>query len=985
MKRNKYLIYVVIVLLLVGYNSKIRGSMTMDKESEILEIQSESQGIEGDPLNVRIHRLSNGLTLYMSVNRSEPRIATNIAVRAGSKQDPANSTGLAHYLEHMMFKGTRNIGALDWEKEKPLLDKIAELYEKHRETKDLSEREKIYAKIDSISNQAAKYVAANEYDKMVSALGAKGTNAYTWVEQTVYVNDIPSNELEKWMQLESERFKEVVLRFFHTELEAVYEEYNINQDRDFRKTMKAITESLFPTHPYGTQTTIGKGEHLKSPSHYDIYHYFSKYYVPNNMAIMLAGDFDPEAVIQLAEEYFESYKAQELNPWTYEEQEELANRVQVDVYGQESPYIDLAWKVAGANTDDALIAQLIKGILYNRQAGIIDLEINKKQRLLEADAFIWNYADYGVIGLSGKPKEGQSLEQVEDSLMQSMRRLRDGQFDDWLIDAVIRNMKLDEIRAQKSNNARVYKMTSAFILGTDWEDVVKKYDRMSEISKEDIQAFAKKYLRDNNYVAVYKYSGEDKNVEEVEKPEITPVELIRDKNSQWMQDWEKTSSPPLSPVFLDFDNDMETSMDYHPAIEINRIHNDDGLFSLLYVYDMGKNADQKLTLAMKYLPYLGTSAYSSEQFQKELYRLGLEFNTYTQNEKIYMILSGLEESFDLGIQLINQLFEDANANKEALENLKKDILTKRENKKQDKRTILRSALYDYAKYGKKAPFSNVLNNQELQSVSSDELLEYIHALNEYEHNIFFYGKQSMRELIHALRKSRSVREKLKPAIDNQQFSEQNTDGKKVYFVNFPMVQAEILLLSKGTEHFSLEEYLSSELYNTYFGFGLSSIVFQEIRESRALAYSAYAYNGKPSKKDRAHYLTAYVGTQADKMPQAVNAIKEILQEMPLVKEQVESARKSILKKIETDRITESSIYWTYVQNKELGFERDLRKDVYDYVKDATAEDLLAFHKKTIKDRKYDILVMADREEVDMEYLSEQGELIELSLEEIFGY
>ena len=245
----------------------------------------------GDPIHVHTYTLGNGLRLFLSINKEEPRIYTEIAVRAGSKHDPADTTGLAHYFEHMMFKGTDRLGSLDWEKEKPLLDKIEQGFEEHRAEKDPARKKELYAEIDRLSFEAAKFAAANEYDKLVSAMGAKGTNAYTWVEQTVYVNDIPTNELERWFQLESERFRRPVLRLFHTELETVFEEYNISQDKDFRKVMKAVQEVLTPTHPYGTQTTLGRGEDLKNPSQTNIYQFFDRYYVPNNMAMVLCGDF----------------------------------------------------------------------------------------------------------------------------------------------------------------------------------------------------------------------------------------------------------------------------------------------------------------------------------------------------------------------------------------------------------------------------------------------------------------------------------------------------------------------------------------------------------------------------------------------------------------------------------------------------------------------------------------------------------------------
>ena len=182
--------------------------------------------VSNDENGVRVYTLKNGLKVYLAKNSDAPRIQTYIPVRTGSNNDPADNTGLAHYLEHMMFKGTSKIGTQDLAKEKKYIKQISDLYEQHKAEKNPEKKKEIYKKIDAISKEASKYAIANEYDKAISSLGATGTNAHTWLDETVYKNNIPSNELEKWFKVEQERFSELVLRLFHTELEAVYEEFN---------------------------------------------------------------------------------------------------------------------------------------------------------------------------------------------------------------------------------------------------------------------------------------------------------------------------------------------------------------------------------------------------------------------------------------------------------------------------------------------------------------------------------------------------------------------------------------------------------------------------------------------------------------------------------------------------------------------------------------------------------------------------------------
>lgn len=947
-------------------------------------IKYDYETVPGDPIGVKIYTLKNGLKLLMSVNKDEPRIMTNIAVRAGSKFDPAETTGLAHYLEHMMFKGSNKIGALNWDKEKEKLQKISDLYEQYRAEKDADKRKAIYKQIDEVSNDAAKLVAANEYDKLVSSMGAKGTNAYTWVEQTVYVNDIPSNELERWMQLESERFKMVVLRLFHTELEAVYEEFNINQDRDFRKVYKVMGESLFPSHPYGTQTTIGRGEDLKNPSHVNIQNYFKKYYVPNNMAIVMAGDFDPDQVVALAEKYWGSYEHKDIAPVKFPPQPEPASIIRKEVLGQESPWVQIGWRFNGAATEDPTMLSLISGILYNRQAGLIDIDLVQKQTVLEASTWNWFYEDYSAFGLTGKPREGQTLEDVEKLLMAEIEKIKKGEFEDWLIDAVIKDNKLGLIKGFETNNNRVGAMTSAFILGESWERYIHQIDRMQKITKKDVVDYANKFLNDH-YAVVYKRNGQDTTVIKVDKPAITPVTLNRKDQSDFATAFMAEKTQSLTPEFVDYKKEIQ-SVPLRSGITLDYVKNKlNETFSLYYILEMGKNNDRLLPIAIAYLPYLGTDKYTPEQLQAEFFKLGLHFDVSCNDERAYVMLSGLEESFDQGVELFEHVLKNVKGDDKALQNLVADILSKRANEKKNKASILRNAMASYARYGKLSPFTDILSTKELKALTPDELVNQIKDLTTYEHRVFFYGAKPTKDVAITLMAKHQVPPQLKPVKMPRQYVELETRDNKVVFVDFPMVQAEVLMLSKGTTGFNLEENIMSEMYNNYFGGGLSSIVFQEIRESKALAYSASAFYTSPARKEKSHYLQAYVGTQADKLKDAINTMRDIIDNMPVSPEQIENARQSVLKRIESERINRANTYWTYRSNLDRGIDRDIRQDLYEKMKTVTKEELVKFQQSNVKGRHYTFLVLGSRNSVDMEFLRSIGAVEELSLTDVFGY
>lgn len=340
--------------------------------------------VPNDPLKARIYTLKNGLKVYMTVYKDEPRIQTYIAVRAGSKHDPADATGLAHYLEHMLFKGTDKFGTTDAVQEKFYLDQVIRLYDVHKRTTDDAKRAAIYRQIDSLSFLASKFAIANEYDKMLASMGAKGTNAYTWVEQTVYVNDIPSNQLEKWLEVEAERYRNPVMRLFHTELEVVYEEKNRTLDSDQRKIFYELYANLFPTHQYGTQTTIGTIEHLKNPSIQAVIDYYNTYYVPNNMAICLSGDFNPDETIKLIDAKFGGFKPKPVPKFVSTKQAELRAPIVRNVYGPDAESVTFGYRFEGAGSRDADLIIMCDMLLSNGNAGLIDLNLNQSQKVLNA-------------------------------------------------------------------------------------------------------------------------------------------------------------------------------------------------------------------------------------------------------------------------------------------------------------------------------------------------------------------------------------------------------------------------------------------------------------------------------------------------------------------------------------------------------------------------------------------------------------------------
>jgi len=938
--------------------------------------------VSQDPLEARIYTLENGLKVFLTVNRDEPRIASLIGVRAGAAYDPEETTGLAHYFEHMMFKGTDEIGTLDWEKEKDLLDRISVLFEEHRAAGDPEEKARIYKAIDSLSVEAARYCIPNEYDKMVSALGAKRTNAGTSLDYTVYINDIPSNALEKWAMLESERFSDIVLRLFHTELETVYEEFNMYQDMDRSRARSALMEGLFPNHPYG-RDVIGLPEHLKNPSMANIYQFAETYYRPNNMAVALSGDLDFEAAIQVIDKYFGKLERGDIPEQKVILEEPIEEPVVKEVVGKDKESVQFAFRFDGYGSNDHAMVTMIDMILSNSKAGLIDLHLNQEQKVLQAGSYPYFLKDYGMHSFTGTPRQGQTLEEVKDLLLAEIDKVKNGEFEDWLPEAILNDMRLQEIRAQENNFSRVFKYISAFTKFMAYEDELAFLDKLEKITRDDIIQFARERYNDN-YVVVYKRHGEPQNLIRVEKPPITSVTINREDKSAFHQAFDTMATGQIKPVFVDFASAVVTEA-FAPGADLSYIRNEDNeLFTLVYILDMGSKHDRLLPLAVEYLPYLGTGRYTPAGLQQELFRLGLSMDVNAGEDRCYVSLSGLETSFEKGVELLEHVLSSVVPDTATYRDYMEGILKKRADDKLNKNTILWSRLFNYGKYGPFSPVTHILSEAELANLDPAVLADKLHQLTSYKHKVFYYGTRDLAGVRSMLRKHHQLPESLNDYPPAAEFIFQESHQNRVFFVDYDMVQANILMMAQGPS-FDPSLVPPARLFGEYFGSGLSSIVFQEIRESKALAYSAFSAFSEPRKLDEPFYLYGFVGTQADKLHIATEALMDLMNNMPRAEKQFEMAAESMMRKIETERIIKTQIYWTWQRMRDLGLEHDIRRDVYQAMTEADMDAFEAFFNEYIAGKKYSFLVMGKKEDIDMNVLAQLGVVKELTLEEIFGY
>lgn len=941
------------------------------------------ESVKGDPTQTRIYTLDNGLKVYMSVSDEEPRIQTYIAVRVGGKNDPSETTGLAHYFEHLMFKGSQSFGTQDYAAEKPMLDEIEQLFEVYRKTEDEAERKALYKRIDSISYEASKLAIPNEYDKLMASIGAQGTNAYTGYDMTVYVENIPSNQVENWLKIEADRFKNVVIRGFHTELETIYEEKNMSLTQDNRKVYEAMNAALFPNHPYGKQTVLGTQEHLKNPSITNVKNYHDQYYVPNNMAICLSGDFDPEQMIALVDQYFGDMQPNpEIPVLEYEPEQPITEPIVKEVVGLDAANVAIGWRLGGATSADADLANIVGSILYNGQAGLIDLNLNQQQKTLSAYGYPSISADYGYMQLAGRPKQGQSLEEVRDLLLGEVAKLRAGEFDEKLIAAAVNNYKLEMMQYLDSNDGRADAYVQSFINGVEWKDEVAMFDRLSKITKEDIVRFANEKLGEQNYAIIYKRQGKDPNEQKIAKPEITPIVTNRDAQSDFFKAVAASEVKPIEPRFVDFEKDMDR-FEAQSGIEVLYKQNSTtDYFSLEYMFDLGTLNDPALGLAFNYAEYLGTLAKSAEQIQSELYALACSFNLRASSSRCYISVSGLGENMTQAMDIVEDLVANAVADETILANVKQSELKSRANAKLNQSRNF-SALQSYVIYGEEGMKAR-LSNEELMALTSEELLAKVREMFNKQHTVVYYGPATKDELLASLNEHHNVAEELQP-LEIKRLANVPTPENKVFIAEYDANQIYYIQYSNRGEKFDVANDADLDLYNEYFGGGMSSIVFQEMREARGLAYSARAYMSTPTYADGCYSYTAYIATQNDKMKQAIEAFDEIINTMPESEAAFNVAKESYINQVRTLRYTKSSVLSAYIRTRDMGLDYDRARDVFEKVQTMTLDDVKAVQQQWVKDRNYYYLILGDSKNLDLNYLRTLGPITFLSQEQIFGY
>lgn len=928
--------------------------------------------------------LENGLKVFLSKNSESPRFTAHIAVNAGSKLDPADATGIAHYLEHMLFKGTEKIGTADYEKEKVLLDKINDLYDKRFLEKDEKKREQLNKEINKLTVEASKYAIPNEIDSIYSKIGGEGLNAYTSSEETVYTVDLPKNRMEQWAKIESERFLRPVFRLFQPELETVYEEKNISLDNKSRILSEALENTLYKSHPYGTQTTLGSVEHLKNPSLTKMYEFYRKYYVPNNMAIVISGDIDIAQTKEVITKYFGSWKKREVPKFEIPKEKPLNGVEKVEVNYKAEEQAILAFRTVPFNHPDKPVLTLIDMMLDNGDAGLINLDLVNTEKVRSAGSYPYFNEDYGAQYLYVIPREGQTIEEGSKLLLEQLDKLKKGQFDESLLSGIILSFEKGKKSNLESNEGRVEIMKESFLRETSVEEIMNFSDKLKKITKQDIINTANKYFGDNYVWAIRR--DKEQTLPKIEKPKLEKVSLNQGKTSNFIKSVQEIKSEPIQPKWVDYKNDFKVKS-YAPGTVLYHVKNPlNDLFGLSIVYDYGSKHDKDFCYVMNELNYSGTDDMTPEQVKKELFKMGVDLSYGCSDYGFSMSVSGIDSQLEKGLALGEKILWNAKIDQNRFDESIKNIIKSREDQKKDVKT-LRSALNSYISMDKESGYLDRHSSQELKKISLSQYPQMRDTLKKQNFKIYYSGQSDIDTVDTIVKKYHQPSNITVPLLNPRKeppFKLFNRHNKpvKIYFLDHKGAQAHIGLILQGDE-INPKERLLTSVYNEFFDGGMGAILFQEVRESRALAYSTSAryYNG--SRLGDQDEMSGYIGTQADKTVEALKLFIDLLKNPPESMSHFDTAKSAIENSYRTGYINFRGVIGSVNRWAELGYDSDPRKDNFERLSSIQFSDLKDFIKKKVSSRNLTFTIVGDKTKIDMKGLAKLGEIEEIKKEQLF--
>ena len=944
----------------------------------------QSQAEDLNALKVKEYRLENGLTVWLNEDHSQPKVFGAVVVKAGAKDCP--DTGIAHYFEHMMFKGTDRIGTLDYESEKVLLDSIAMKYDELAMTEDTAARARLQKEINELSIRSSEYVIPNEFNRLINRFGGSGLNAATSYDATIYFNTFSPQYMVQWAEINSERLINPVFRLFQSELETVYEEKNMYGDFIGGQVMDTLMARYFGPHPYA-YPIIGSTKNLKNPRLTEMHKFFEDYYVASNMALILSGDFDAQQVMPILEKAFSRIRSgnapkQEkvmLPPFNGRE----TMKVKFPI-----PFIKamgLGFRGVSANHEDQVALNIAVNLLNNSNGtGYLD-KLMVEHKLMGALAINESMNEAGILAVAIMPKLLiQSYSSAEKMVWDEINRVKNGDFSDEMFNSLKLEQKRQYASSLENIDSRATIMMNLFSQGKSWNDYLNEVARIESITKEDVVRVAQKYFS-NNYLCVTKSTGKYPK-DNLPKPAFSPVvPRNADASSSYAKQLEKIPEQQVAPRIIDFEKDVKTSK-LTPLVTLYTTPNPlNDIFTLNISYGIGALEQPELMQLTNYLQLLGTESLSFEQFRSRLQSIGSTLAFDVTPDAFVMKVTGFDNHIDETMELVGDFIRHAKADDKKLRQIVDDakVSEKAFFKSGDN---VASALLEQVKYGDQSRYLRKLSLSQIKKLKGKDMLAIYDKVRSVQCDLHYCGTLPVEKVIGTIRQHLPL-ERTTVASNSPYYRElKQYDRPTVFFIDMPdMAQSIVYGYVKGDPVDDKASRHASRLFSVYFGGDMSSLMFQEIREFRSFAYRTSGRYQLPNHahKGTAGSFTAMLSTQSDKTLDALGVLDSLIREMPLKPERVEAVKQMLVNRINNDYLPFRNLSEKVASTRMEGFDRDPAEEFLRDIATMDMQDISRFYREQISGRPVVYVIAGNRKHIDMKKLAEYGTIIKVKKKDIY--
>ena len=936
---------------------------------------------------LKAFKLPNGLSVFIWEDETVPNAFGMVAVNVGAKEDPENYTGLAHYLEHMLFKGTENIGSLDWAKEKPIYDQIIAKYDEMAKIVDPEQRKAISKEINELTKEAAKYSLSNEFSNLTLAMGGGNLNAATSLDYTFYHSSFPAGEVYKWLELNSERFINPVFRNFQPELETVYEEFNRGQDQQMRRVNEFVTSNLFAGHPY-SRSVLGLPQHLKNPQLSELIKFYNTWYVPSNMALIIVGNVKTNEIYPIIREKFGRLENRPVPEKKVYPEVPVKGRKEFSAKLSRNPQVMLAYKGLTSNSEDDIALDICVSILSNsNRTGLLD-KLVLDGDILSAGAYSEALQDRGDIIVSAIPaydmyqRRFESLKSVEKLILKEIQKLQAGQFEDWLVQSIKSKMIRDYDLMMESNENKANVISQIFLAGRDMGELLNHKEMVASITTEQIKEMAKKYFG-SDYIVFLLNDGKPPKGEKLEKPEYDPILPVRGAESMYAKEF---SFLPVKTGATDFANMGEVQE--RKINDKSRLfytkNSENSIFSLTLKFGIGTEKMPKLALAASLMNTAGIMGQMNAQAVKqEFSNLGASSSYSVDGNYLYVTMNGFEESLEASCNLLTRHILLPQLDEKQLNSRKSPYFQMRAMEKSSTEDMA-SAMNQYVLFQEKSDYIDRLSLKEIQELTVSNLTGEFQRATDYEAEIHYVGGMDLDAVYDILSKNLPLKEGEKTSTSPEVKDRIEYAENTIYFLpNSDAQQSSISFYIQGDEYnHGIDVYRTA--FNQYFAGGFSGLVLQEIREYRSMAYTASAGYSVPPIEGKKSYLMGRLGTQSDKTLDAIEVFMGLLDDMPQYPDRMPMIKNYMKQTALTEKPTFRYASQIYESWKRRGYTKSPAETNMEKIDNLTFDDIVKFYNENVKGRKVAIGIVGDPKSIDLKALEKYGKVVRVNTGKVFS-